>query len=146
MAIWVAVVLGLLLGLSGGGVLAVGAQGEAPALVGATWLWQETLTGDGQRVAPADPTRYTLELSPEGRLAARADCNRATGNYAVDGNRLTLGPLAMTRAACLPGSLDQLFAAQLGAAATYQIQGDTLFVALAGDSGTMRFSRAGGTQ
>jgi heat shock protein HslJ len=38
-----------------------------------------------------DPTKYTLQLSPDGMYQVNADCDRS-GKYTLDGLRLTLEP------------------------------------------------------
>jgi heat shock protein HslJ len=127
------------------GVLAAGAgAAQPPPGLGGRWTWQGTQMNDGATFAPDDPSRYTLELLPDGRVAVQVDCNRGTGSYTLDGNRLTIGPLAMTRAACPAGSLGDTFARQLGAVASYALRGPDLYLELAVDSGAMRFVAAGG--
>jgi uncharacterized lipoprotein YbaY len=115
---------------------------EAGLLVGITWYWRGTLMNDGGQFVPGDPTRYTLQLSPDGRVAVRADCNRGTGTYTLRGRALTVSVLALTKAACPPGSLERRFLVHLGAVAGYLFRGDDLLLGLKVDSGTMRFSRA----
>lgn len=115
---------------------------EVPRIAGVLWTWQQTQMSDGTSLAPDDPTRYTLELLPDGRAAVRADCNRGAGPYTLEGQRITIGSLALTRAACLPGSLERTLVAQLGQAAIAFSRGPDLYLDLAADSGTMRFAPA----
>ena len=42
----------------------------------------------------ADPSRYTVQFLPEGRLLARLDCNQGRGGYTAAEGVLTLTPLA----------------------------------------------------
>jgi heat shock protein HslJ len=108
--------------------------------VGFVWKWEGTQTPVG-RITPDDPSRYTLEFLPDTSVVAQIDCNRGSGKYRMDGKSILIGPLATTRMACPPGSLDTKFTQQLEAARTIFFQGDTLFMDLFADSGTMRFSQ-----
>lgn len=79
------------------------AQADAPVLIGPTWVAVE-LAG---MPVPSQPAarRPTLEFVANGRVAGRDGCNRFSGPYRRDGERLTVGPLAVTRMAC-PGADD----------------------------------------
>jgi PKD repeat protein len=112
-----------------------------PTLVGPLYRWQETLLNNGQRFVPPNPSSYTLQLFPDGTAAAQADCNRASGSYTLNGNQLTLSFLAVTLAACPPGSLSDQYLQQLNGVSSFFFQNGQLFLSLMFDSGTMRFSQ-----
>jgi len=110
-----------------------------PQLTGVLWQWQETRSNTGEvTMRPDDPTHYTVEFLPEGRLAIQADCNRAMGTYTVTGAQLELQIGGVTRMACPPGSFMDPFLADLARAVSYTIQ-QTLTVALSG-GGVMQFT------
>jgi heat shock protein HslJ len=117
-----------------------GLEGETQRLEGLTWYWLISWRGDVRELVPADPRRYTLEFSSDGRVAVRADCNRATGTYARRGQALTISVRAVTRAACAPGSLERRYLAQLGQVEAMHRRGDDLGLRLQGGAGTMVFS------
>ncbi|MGD9890470.1 MAG: META domain-containing protein [Dehalococcoidia bacterium] len=106
------------------------------------WQWQGTLMNDGTAIVPADPTQYTLELMEDGRAVIRADCNNGFGGFATADNLITLGPFALTRALCPPGSLDTRFVRQLESVVSFLIVDGDLVLELPFDSGGMRFSAA----
>ena len=108
--------------------------------IGFVWKWEGTQTAV-ERIAPDDPTRYTLEFLPDTTVVAQIDCNRGHGKYALDGPAITIGPLATTRMACPEGSLDAVFGKQLEAARILFFRGDTLYLDLYADSGTMQFTQ-----
>ncbi len=108
--------------------------------VGFVWQWMGTQT-PVERIVPDDPTRYTLEFLPDTTVVAHIDCNRGHGKFTLDGKAITIGPLATTRMACPSGSLDSVFGKQLEAARVMFFQGDTLYLDLYADSGTMQFSQ-----
>jgi heat shock protein HslJ len=114
---------------------------EAGRLVGITWCWRGTLMNDGANFVPADPNRYTIHFTSDGRTAVRADCNRGTGTYVLRGQTIEISRLGMTKAMCPPGSLDQRFLMNLGQVAIYSVRDGVLLLDLKFDSGTMRFSR-----
>ena len=114
---------------------------QRPALTGTVWRWTETLMSDDTRIRPGAPERYTLELLPDGAVRARADCNTASGRHETGPDRtLTFGRMAVTQAACLPGSLGDAYLRGLANAAGYLFDGDNLVLMLRYDSGTMRFA------
>lgn len=118
------------------------AQAEATAkqinLTGTSWQWVSLVTPE-ETVEVAQPARYILGFQPEGRLAVRADCNRAFGGYEVGDGRITLTVGGMTRAMCPPGSLSDRFLKELDAAAIYRFDGEALYLDLKDDTGTMKF-------
>jgi heat shock protein HslJ len=138
--------LALVLGLCLAGC-AVDPGGGAPrvrrpdAATSRVWEWERTVAPSATLESPA-PQRYTLELSPNGRLLVRADCNRGTGPYRIGEGTIALGPIATTRMACPPGSLDGPYLRDLQRASGFLVEGEHLFLELPEGSGTMRFKRA----
>lgn len=90
------------------------ATGDA-LLTETLWSWKETVMRGNRRIAPDAPDRYTLLFQPGGVVSVRADCNRGSASYALNGASLSLGPIALTRAMCPPGSRDTEFLAELAA-------------------------------
>jgi len=63
-------------------------------------------SSDEKTLTPDDKAKYTISFGTDGRVSARIDCNRGAGTWKSSGpNQLQFGPLALTRAACPPGSL-----------------------------------------
>lgn len=124
-------------------VIGCGQQKEASAeseLTGIVWKWQNLAT-PVEKIEVDSPNDYTLEFLPEGRLTMKADCNRGSAAYKIDGKSIQVGPIASTRAMCPPGSLSDQYLKSIEAAAIYWIEGDTLYLDLKYDSGTMKFAR-----
>jgi len=48
-----------------------------------------------------------LDFAPDGRLVGNGGCNGITSAYTLQGNRLTLGPLATTRKTCNEALMEQ---------------------------------------
>jgi heat shock protein HslJ len=110
-------------------------------LVGRTWQWQRSELPGGRTVTAAAPERYTLAFQPGGRVLLRADCNRGSGSYEVNGGAMKMGPAATTKMGCPPDSQDGEFLRQLAQVAGYGVNGDELALALR-EGGTMRLRAA----
>ncbi len=117
-------------------------QTNGDSLLGVVWRWQHTQENNGSLTTPADPGRYTLEFLSGGAVVVQADCNRGTGQYSVEANALTLGPIATTLMACPPGSQNTEFLRQLGQVQSYFFKDGRLYLELPLDTGSMEFSRA----
>ena len=116
-------------------------QPEAGEITGVVWKWQQTRYNNDTQNVPSDPSQYTIEFKSDGKLNIRADCNRAGGTYSMEGKRITIEQTHSTMAMCPPGSLDQDFNKDLGAAAIYFFKDGFLYLDLKYDSGTMKFAR-----
>lgn len=116
-------------------------DGTSVAIGGIIWRWQGTAYNNDTRIAPSDPSRYTILLMPEGHLSVHLDCNAGGGRYTLAGKSLTLEVSHSTMAMCPPGSLDQTFLKDLGAARIAFVRDGDLYLDLMYDSGTMKFAR-----
>lgn len=117
----------------------IAAPGDA-VLTGTVWSWQSTLMSDDARFVPDAPERYTLLFEPGGKVSVRADCNRGSGTYTLNGNALGFGPIALTRMMCAPGSRDAEFLKGLQEVSGHLFRGNDLVLTLKFDSGSMRFA------
>lgn len=121
------------------------AYGVIPAeIAGIEWRWMEYRSnGEGAEdnsITVDDPAMYTLTVAPDGKFALRADCNRGSGSFRAAGTSgVTLGPLALTRAMCPPGSLSDRYVQLLEAAVSYFVRDGSLYLELPADGGTLRF-------
>lgn len=112
-------------------------SGAANALTIGTWQWQRTDLPGARAVVAAAPERYTLEFQGGGRLLVRADCNRGTGAYEVDGASMKIAPVALTRMGCPAGTQDTEFVQPLSRVTSYAVDGRELVLTLS-DGGAMR--------
>ena len=106
------------------------------------WQLQRILYMNDTETVPADPTRYTLRFGSDGSVQVRADCNRGTGRYEVDGGSLTFLPIALTRAMCPPDSIDTAFVRELSNVVSFTLDGGTLALATAVDTSILFFEAA----
>jgi heat shock protein HslJ len=103
-----------------------------------TWQWQRAKPGDGPDIDAASPDRYTLKFEGGGRVLLRADCNRGSGSYEVNGGAMKIAPVAVTKMACPSGSQDGPFLQGLSRVTGYAINGNDLVLTLS-NGGTMSF-------
>jgi len=75
---------------------------DSAALKGGVWIVE-----DINRTGIIDNSRLTLTFGADGRVSGSTNCNGFSGTYTVDGAKLTLGALAMTRRACLAEALSR---------------------------------------
>ena len=104
-----------------------------------TWVLQSLAETGSPEVTIADPSRFTFMLTDDGKLQARADCNRASAGYALTGQTLSVGLMASTRAYCASAPVDGQYLALLGGESVATARGTTL--ELSSSRGTLRFGR-----
>jgi heat shock protein HslJ len=113
----------------------------APSLVGPLWRWDSTTLNDGSRILVPDPSRYTLQLNPDGTAAIKADCNQISGTYILNGSSLTILLGQSTAVVCPPDSQADVYVLQLGSVTSYAYDGSALILNIKQDGGNMRFIR-----
>lgn len=99
---------------------AAGQPADTPTLIGPTWAAVE-LAGTP---VPAEPAarQPSIAFVADRRVAGTDGCNRVSGPYTLSGDRITFGPLIMTRMAC-PGAeaLSRRFAGALEGTSRFRI-------------------------
>lgn len=117
---------------------------SAPApsseLSGTAWQLVKFEGSDGTTLTPDDRSKYTIEFTADGGLNARLDCNRGRGSWKSNGQgQVEFGLLALTRAACPPGSLHDQLVTQWGNVRSYVLKDGRLFLALMADGGIYEY-------
>ena len=87
----------------------------------------------------ADPSLFTLTLTDDGHVEARADCNRASAGYTFAAPTLSVGLMASTRAYCASAPVDGQYLDLLGGDSVVTASGNAL--QLSSSRGTLRFAR-----
>lgn len=83
-------------------VPAVKAALDPAVLHGGTWVVE-----DLNRGGVIDNTRLTLVFAEDGSVSGSTNCNSFAGKAEATGTKITFGPLAMTRKACLAEALNR---------------------------------------
>jgi len=110
-------------------------------LAGSNWQLVRFQGGDGTVLAPDDASKYTLQFGADGNVSVRLDCNRGRSAWKEpQAGTLELGPMALTRAACPPGSMHDQVARQWTHIRSYVIRDGHLFLALMADGGIYEFA------
>jgi heat shock protein HslJ len=108
-------------------------------------VWQLLAYNNGKQaiVSALAGTQITLELREDGTLGGSDGCNRYMSGFTLEGDRLTIGPIATTRMACRgpQGAAEQAaaFAAALGTVTGHRIEGDELTLINAEGTPAARF-------
>ena len=124
--------------LVAGGLLA--STGLAGDLDGTAWRLLNITSMNDTIDVPDDPDKYTLEFGPDGSAAMRLDCNRGTGSWSSESaSQLTFGPVAATRALCVPPSLGEKYLAQFEWVRSYTMKDGHLFLATMADGSIIEF-------
>jgi len=101
-----------------------------PALVGTEWVAIGINNGRGGVAGALAGVEVTATFGEDGRVTGSGGCNRYFGPYALDGDALSIGPLASTRMACFEpagvGEQETAYLAALGRVATWSIREDRL--------------------
>jgi heat shock protein HslJ len=121
-------------------VFAARVQAPPAELEGTSWQLVKFEGSDDTTLVPDDRAKYTIQFSPGGQLSARIDCNRGMGTWkSSEPSRLELGPLALTRARCPPGSLHDRIVKHWPYLRSYVMKEGHLFLALMADGGIYEF-------
>ena len=110
---------------------------DATAIPAVIWEMVSFSEPDSAPVTIADPSRYTVQFLPEGRLLARLDCNQGSGGYTAVEGVLTLTPLAVTTAMCPPDSHGATFQRLLEQATSYRFDPEVGALLLRGEDGVL---------
>ena len=82
-----------------------------------------------------------MQFQPDGRFAAKLDCNQGFGGYSASDGVLELTAMGTTLALCEPGSHGDAYQIVPRDATSYELDPEG-FLVLQGDGGTLRFRPA----
>jgi heat shock protein HslJ len=120
-------------------------KAQSQDLSGSSWLVTGYNNGKEAVVSVTIGTELTADFGKDGTLSGNSGCNTYTGSYKVDGDKITIGPLASTMMFCNEpeGVMEQeaQYLAALQSAATYRIEGEMLELRTADDAMAANFIR-----
>ena len=127
-----------------GEVVATFKVGEPLSLTGTTWIATGVNNGRGGVQSVVIGNEITAIFGEDGSLSGSAGCNSYSGTYEVDGENMTIGPLAVTQMFCEEpeGTMEQEaeYLAALGTVATWSINGDQLDLRTADNSRAVAYN------
>jgi heat shock protein HslJ len=113
---------------------------QPAGLSGTSWRLVRFKGGDGTILEPDDRDKYTIAFRTDGRLSARISCNRGMGTWkSTRTPQLEFGPLALTRAYCLPEPIYDHLVKQWENVRSYVIKNGHLYVSLMADGGIYEY-------
>lgn len=127
------------------------APGDLPAaLTGTSWelVSIQSMSDAEGMTTPENPADYVLNLGPDGTVAMRLNCNRASGSWSAEessaeSGTFEFGPLAMTKALCPPPSLDDKIGRDAQYVRSYLLRDGMLHLSLMADGGIYSWAPAG---
>ena len=107
-------------------------------LVGSQWQLVSYVDASGEKQTPDNPEKYIMRLEENNRLSLTLNCNRGMGTWSAFNTRMNEGdfdvsPVAMTKAFCLPPSMDELIARKLSGVSSYEFKMGELRLKLSDD-------------
>lgn len=125
-----------------GALGACAASPEAPLDLGGT-QWTLASADSGPLAPFAASSGVTLQFEGD-RLAGYGGCNQYSGSYALEGTRLTAGPVAATKRGCMGdgNTIEHAWFAVLAAPMQVAREADALVLTTA-DGAKLRFSAGG---
>jgi|SRR5688572_30048415 len=117
-----------------------------PGVGGSRWQpsWQlvRIQDGSGAVIVPDVKAKYTMEFDALGGVTMRIDCNRGSGKWKSPApGQIEFSQLALTRAACPPGSLHDRIVTQLPQMRSYLVKNNRLYLSLMADGGIYEWER-----
>jgi heat shock protein HslJ len=110
------------------------------AIVTGAWKLQSLTRSDSTVVTVSQPERFTVEFTDANRISLRADCNRGFGSFTSNGNAISVGPVAITKAYCVETApLDDEFVGLLNG--DNAVTSTATSLQLSSARGTLRFIR-----
>ena len=127
---------------SGGASPSAKAAAGTP-LEGTAWQLTDYVGPDGKTLPVPEAVGATATFSA-GTVAGNAGCNQYHGAYTIDGDKMTVGQVAMTAMACSAPqmALETAYTAALQKTATYAITGETLELRTADGKVGLRYAVA----
>jgi heat shock protein HslJ len=107
-------------------------------LQGTRWVLDGIVSGDAVSSVPAGVTA-TLTIS-DGQMQVETGCNTGSASVAVTDTTLTIGPLGLTKKACVPEAMavEQAVTSVLSGKVDYAIKADALTLTASGAGLTLR--------
>jgi len=102
-------------------------SGVAAAIAeGTQWKLQSLTRADSTVTRVSEPNRFTLTFNDGNKITVRADCNNAFGGFTANGNSISVGPMASTKAYCSTAPFDDEYLTAINGESTIAATATTL--------------------
>lgn len=108
-------------------------------LEGTSWQLVRIEEINDTRFTPEDPAKYVIRFRAQGRLQIDSDCNRASGQWLLQNDRLSFANFTSSQGMCPPGSLHNRFVMHLRNVQTATQNGDSLTLSTTLPNVTLHF-------
>ena len=115
------------------------ASSSAAVVEGTQWKLQSLTRADSTVTTVSDPDRFTLTFNDGNKITVRADCNNAFGGFTANGNAISVGPMASTKAYCSSAPFDGEYLTALSGDSTLAATATTLV--MSSSRGRLLFSK-----
>jgi heat shock protein HslJ len=114
----------------------------ASSLAGTEWILED-IAGAGVLDNVQATLSFAKEFASNGKISGNGSCNKFSGSASVDAGKVSVGPLATTRMACVPAVDDQemRYVKALQATERLTFDGPYLFLYAKGMDKPLRFIR-----
>ncbi|MFN3236405.1 MAG: META domain-containing protein [Pseudomonadales bacterium] len=103
------------------------------------WQLVEIQSMDDTVYQPMSADEFELQFLAGGELLVKSACNRGRGSWQANGANLQFGPVALTRRACHPESIDGRFNQDLSYVRSFVRRDGKLFLATRADGAILEF-------
>lgn len=80
-------------------------KAQPPSLTGREWTALAINNGEQAVVSVAEGSTVTANFAEDGTMSGSGGCNTYSGRYTVDGDKIKIGPLAVTQRMCIENEI-----------------------------------------
>jgi heat shock protein HslJ len=111
-------------------------------LTGTSWVLVASGDPNAPQTVPTG-TVITAEFSPDGFMTGLSGCNQYNVTYALQGDQVTMGPIAITQMTCPTGmDIEQVYLQSLQTAQQLSISGQVLTITYNQGAGVLKYTSA----
>lgn len=126
------------------GMILAACSGNASASASLTGTWELVSFGDPASLTPAaEDVETSIKFGEDGKMEGSVGCNGFGGDYKVDGNTITFGPIVSTLMLCegAVGNQETTTFNVFAESATFNLEGDTLTITSADGGSAIMLAR-----
>ena len=101
-------------------------KSEAPSPIAGNWKLVSGSSDVFRRTPPDQVPQLNFDVA--GRVTGFTGCNQLTGEYTLDQNQITLGPLIITKKSCENMNVEMMIQQFLPTVGSYKVEKDKLYL------------------